>query len=356
MRVVVPMEEPGTASVMEAATQHDNTSEQQSSLMPTSVARIEVTALNKLGKDLMRVIGTICHEEGAEGERFSEGDSVSILFDKRGLFGGEENMTIPELKAALALPRGKDKNASMNAYLRFLTVQYGLEEAERTGKGAVVVHACKVVRISVEPEDGAHSKEPGEKEDKEQRHRVFCEWALETFGKEALCEGSGVIDVAGGRGTLSQIFAENGVPCTCVEPITRDQILSEDYSTISSYFDDNLLASHPALFAESAFLCGMHPDQATELLVKYAVQQEKAFACAPCCVFRGLFPHRRLQNGNPVKTYRGLVRYILEQHPNMRTARLPFDGCNVVLYMKPEDYTAEPLECVACKPAAWTGY
>ena len=90
--------------------------------------------------------------------------------------------------------------------------------------------------------------------------------------------------------------------------------------------------------------------------MQYAIQNQKPFACAPCCVFRGLFPHRRLKNGNPVKTYRGLVRYIIEQHPNVQQARLPFQGCNVVLYMRAEDYTAEPLLCAECKPDGWTGY
>eukprot|EP00854_Cymbomonas_tetramitiformis_P008792 gene8792-10419_t len=35
---------------------------------------------------------------------------------------------------------------------------------------------------------------------KEERHRLFAEWLVRTYGIEALASGSGVVDVAGGKG------------------------------------------------------------------------------------------------------------------------------------------------------------
>ena len=36
----------------------------------------------------------------------------------------------------------------------------------------------------------------------------------------------------------------------------------------------------------------MHPDQATDLIVDFAVANGKAFAVVPCCVFPTEFSHR----------------------------------------------------------------
>ena len=210
---------------MEEVRPSDQHSMEQPCNTLSHTVRIEVVAVNKLGKDLMRVIGTVCNEDdGQEGGRFVEGDSVAVLFDRRGAYQGD--MSIAELKAKLALPRGKDKNASMNAYLRFLTVRFGKEEATRTTKGAIVVHAAEVLLIAVEPEDDAHSREPNEKEDKEQRHRVFCDWALETFGKEALQQGSGVIDVAGGTGHFARMVTKRH-PHIAVSVLDLPEVVSE---------------------------------------------------------------------------------------------------------------------------------
>ena len=55
-------------------------------------------------------------------------------------------------------------------------------------------------------------------------HRAgkFAEWLMATFGKEALTRGTGVLDVAGGRGDVSfELHTVRGVPCTLVEPRPR---------------------------------------------------------------------------------------------------------------------------------------
>ena len=54
---------------------------------------------------------------------------------------------------------------------------------------------------------------------KASRFIVFAEWLIGTFGLEHLACGSGVVDVAGGRGALSfRLQCEHGVPCLLVDP------------------------------------------------------------------------------------------------------------------------------------------
>jgi hypothetical protein len=57
---------------------------------------------------------------------------------------------------------------------------------------------------------------------KAHRASKFAEWLVNTFGVETLSKGSGVLDVAGGRGDVSwELHTVRGVPCTLVEPRAR---------------------------------------------------------------------------------------------------------------------------------------
>ena len=59
----------------------------------------------------------------------------------------------------------------------------------------------------------------GDRKGKSARCAVFATWLLETFGKESLSRGAGVIDVAGGRGELSfELAAQRNVPTTLLDP------------------------------------------------------------------------------------------------------------------------------------------
>jgi hypothetical protein len=54
---------------------------------------------------------------------------------------------------------------------------------------------------------------------KSHRAGKFAEWLTATFGTEVLSQGTGVLDVAGGRGDVSfELHTVRGVPCTLVEP------------------------------------------------------------------------------------------------------------------------------------------
>ena len=57
---------------------------------------------------------------------------------------------------------------------------------------------------------------------KAHRASKFAEWLVRTFGVETLSRGSGVLDVAGGRGDVSwELHTVRKVPCTLVEPRAR---------------------------------------------------------------------------------------------------------------------------------------
>eukprot|EP00041_Stephanoeca_diplocostata_P007504 m.106576 g.106576 ORF g.106576 m.106576 type:complete len:542 (+) comp16909_c0_seq1:197-1822(+) len=85
---------------------------------------------------------------------------------------------------------------------------------------------------------------------------------------------------------------------------------------------------------------GMHPDQAAEPIVDFALALRKPFALVPCCVHAASFPGRCDKSGRPVKTYDDLIAYLCAKDTRIRRRELPFDGRNVVLYFNPK-----PKQC-----------
>jgi hypothetical protein len=89
------------------------------------------------------------------------------------------------------------------------------------------------------------------------------------------------------------------------------------------------------LFSDCSLVVGLHPDQATEPILDFAVQQRLPFAIMPCCVFPRLFPDRRLQQPDgslvPVSSYEQLVAYLLQRGGAQRSV-LDFEGANTVVY------------------------
>ena len=85
---------------------------------------------------------------------------------------------------------------------------------------------------------------------------------------------------------------------------------------------------------------GLHPDQATDAAVDFALAHGKPFAVVPCCTYARDFSHRRLppgpgrpKGGGPVTTHAHLVEYLLAKAPGViKSETLPFEGKNVVVY------------------------
>ncbi len=112
---------------------------------------------------------------------------------------------------------------------------------------------------------------------------------------------------------------------------------------LQAHFDQHLWASdvwtHHGL-DKCSLILGLHPDQATEPILEYAVAANKPFALVPCCVFPRLFPERRIHVADslsdqaslqPVVQYAELVEYLV-QKGSAQKAALGFEGADWVVY------------------------
>jgi len=188
--------------------------------------------------------------------------------------------------------------------------------------------------------------DPHHKKSHHLRAKVFADWIVSTFGgTEKLSAGTGVVDVAGGRGGLTfELFYNHNIPTTLVEPrpfkLTKMQQLElssqspnpRPISQISSVFDLSTQIQHHKLFENAVAFFGMHPDEATEAIVDYALFHNKSFAVVPCCVFSCNFPERHTQKGVPVILIHDFINYLLEKDPQIKTEYLNFQGRNQVVY------------------------
>ncbi|CAI5718380.1 unnamed protein product [Peronospora effusa] len=191
------------------------------------------------------------------------------------------------------------------------------------------------------------SSDPHSKIDKAQRSRIFCDWLVDILGDEHLASGTGVVDVAGGKGDIPiQLWIQRGIPTTLIDPrpmkldkynrklVAKAQ--AADGRKMSPQLlrclDDETLKLHKELFTDCSILVGMHPDEATKAIVDAAMTLRKPFAVVPCCVMSRAFPNRQCRDGTLVDTYETFVRYLLK-HPSVQSAFLPFAGRNQVLYL-----------------------
>eukprot|EP00439_Symbiodinium_sp_Y106_P082521 s31_g21.t4 len=193
--------------------------------------------------------------------------------------------------------------------------------------------------------DGPHDKAA-----KPQRAARFAAWLVQTYGKEALCEGSGVLDVAGGQGDLSwALSVEMEVPSTLVDPALRrggalkswqrralrKRGREEAFAHLpvifeASHFGPEAPGSQAALLANASLVAGLHPDEATEAIVDLALGAGRRFAVVPCCVFAEKFPSRELAPGVPVRTLNQFCAYLCAKDPRIKEALLDFEGRKVL--------------------------
>ncbi len=85
-----------------------------------------------------------------------------------------------------------------------------------------------------------------------------------------------------------------------------------------------------------SIVLGMHPDQAVEHIIDFAIMNNKPFAVTPCCVYSYQFPARKLKNGSLVTSYSDLITYLLEKDYRIQQLVLDFEGRNIMLYFIPE--------------------
>ena len=111
------------------------------------------------------------------------------------------------------------------------------------------------------------------------------------------------------------------------------------FASRSLYWNEELKSENDQVrllmekMSNCSVVVGMHPDQATEAIVDFALRENKPFAIVPCCVFPRMFQNRRLEDGTHVKKFEQFVQYLMEKDPEtVKLARLDFTGRNVCLY------------------------
>ena len=214
--------------------------------------------------------------------------------------------------------------------------------------------------------------DPHKKLSKGARGDVFAQFVVDTFGgAEMLGAGTGVLDVAGGRGDVYfELVHKQGITTTCVDP-RREMRLSKKQrrwlkknqgkssrvsgdgvggdkpevsggrgssgggnntegerrlksNHLKTYFDDAFAETHANLLKNCSVILGMHPDEATEPIVDLAIQHSKPFAIVPCCVF---------PKSGEYMSFEGWVDYLAAKSSRIQRRHLNFQGKNLVLYM-----------------------
>eukprot|EP00198_Chlamydomonas_reinhardtii_P004630 XP_001693966.1 predicted protein [Chlamydomonas reinhardtii] len=204
-------------------------------------------------------------------------------------------------------------------------------------------------------------------------HTLCCSWLLDTFGADYLSSGSGVLDVAGGKGELAfELLNLNSVPASVLDPrpmqlqhyvkrlqvveaVGRLAVLQREgcggASGNSTPEWGAAMAAATAAFLESrdrakqvewtckGFAAAEgHEEEPTRVLpaghwrqrreaavgrrwrrlhaaefaVRLAMAAGKPFALVPCCVYAAEFPRRKLRSGEQVRSYAQLLAYLQE--------------------------------------------
>lgn len=186
----------------------------------------------------------------------------------------------------------------------------------------------------------------GSIERKGKRAEIFAKWIVDNLFPGSDRGAYRALDVAGGKGQLTVELSKHGVLSTVVDPMIRSKRALKRLHQSRRHFADGVngvphfLATSFGQDEASAVLVdkydclvGLHPDECTEDILEMALQEHKAVAIVPCCVFPSLFPARALRNGKPVRTYDEFLAFLLEKDPRLCIAALPFHGKNQVIYL-----------------------
>merc|ERR1719233_138301 len=179
------------------------------------------------------------------------------------------------------------------------------------------------------------------------RFQIFAKWITATFPSPE--NGMTILDVAGGMGTLSFYLLEQGYTSMVVDP--RKSRLArglrkygkkkgiQEPKRLEVYFTDDFLTDHKSTLCQTSLIVGLHPDEATESIVRVALKERIDFAIVPCCVFSKKFPKRKQADGcSEVKRFEDFLRFLKDLVPGgVITDTLPIAGKNTVLFKRFSD-------------------
>mmetsp|Transcript_21652 Transcript_21652/g.40463 ORF Transcript_21652/g.40463 Transcript_21652/m.40463 type:complete len:373 (-) Transcript_21652:116-1234(-) len=126
------------------------------------------------------------------------------------------------------------------------------------------------------------------------------------------------------------------------------RLLANGARQLKLEFDDTFCAHQAEVWETIDLVTGLHPDEATDAIVRNAVKSCKPFAVVPCCVFPTKFPERKLDDVQ-VRSREQLCAYLATFHPDIKcTVAEEIPGpCNTVVWWRPpkeQDKRIEQLE------------
>lgn len=244
-----------------------------------------------------------------------------------------------------------------------------IHDQEHQGKRAAVLGRDLDVEVALQHTGASHSRSG--------RAGTLRRWIIDTFGRETLRKG--VLDIAGGKGELAfELVALNRVPCVSVDPRPLDtdryeaKLLRGLYHRTKPllHYIDVGIPQHvgaipkvdrvqvywsPRVWTEPSvvpsgvdeapwnrlqeaivnlgLVIGLHPDQATESIIDFALSRSLSFAVVPCCTFWKHAQHRTI-HGKQVRTYAQYIAYLSSKHPDIAVQCLDMEGRNLVLYRR----------------------
>lgn len=189
--------------------------------------------------------------------------------------------------------------------------------------------------------EDSHQGDPLSKDSKNKkshRNSQFANFIVETFGKDTVSKGV-ILDIAGGKGLTSfYLRTKYNLKTIIVDPrgttIPKKylKIMKKENITLEERKEMFTIDNCSELIKSCSLIIGMHPDEATELIVDVAIKNHINFAVVPCCVFHTKFPDRKLKNGKEVIEYNDLIEYLLEKEDSIKVSYLNIEGRNKVLY------------------------
>jgi len=152
------------------------------------------------------------------------------------------------------------------------------------------------------------------------RFKVFANYIKINFPKV-----KSIADIAGGKGSLQVELRKFGYTVTTYDK--RHIRINRNLSYKYAYFD-NLVKDHYDL------LVGMHPDEATDVIVTEAIKRNISFCVVPCCVIPCVIKY----NGG--SSYNSWVKHLKKIAESAKYEvsihELPIKGKNIVLSGRPK--------------------
>jgi len=247
---------------------------------------------------------------------------------------------------------------------------------ERRRNGTVVTQ--RMANLAVDGADSLENDRGRHGASNNNRSRVFVDWLVNVFELK-MSDGDDttprrVLDVAGGKGeTALRLSLAHNLPVTLCDPrvadfkntlekviIPRlpkrwrtrlndrggvdgcyDRLVDGGLRQINCCFNDSLdplIENELKIENNVKLIVGLHADNATEAIVKIALERKIRFAVVPCCVFPNFFTERRIIGDDgiekPVRTVDDFVAYLCRLGDGIEVERLGFNGRNVVVYKK----------------------